>query len=53
MDLANFVLRGFNEKEVEIIREEVKLTSEAIESMLEFGIDKTMNKFNSINLLEN
>lgn len=52
MDLANFVLSGFNEKEVEIIREEIKLASQAIETMLESGIDKAMNEFNSINLLE-
>ena len=52
MDLANFVLSGFSEKEVEIIREEIKLATEAIETLLESGIDKAMNKFNSINLLE-
>ena len=52
MDLANFVLSGFSEKEVEIIREEIKLASQSIETLLESGIDKAMNKFNSINLLE-
>lgn len=52
MDLANFVLSGFSEKEVEIIREEIKLASQAIETMLDSGIDKAMNKFNSMNLLE-
>ena len=52
MNLANFVLSGFSEKEVEIIREEIKLASQAIETMLDSGIDKAMNKFNSMNLLE-
>ncbi len=52
MDLANFVLSGFSEKEVEIIREEIKLASQAIETILDSGIDKAMNKFNSMNLLE-
>lgn len=52
MDLANFVLSGFSEREIEIIREEIKLSSEAVETILENGIDKAMNKFNSINLME-
>lgn len=52
MDLANFVLSGFSEKEVEIIREEIKLASQAIETILDSGIDKAMNKFNSMSLLE-
>ena len=52
MDLANFVLSGFDEKEVEVIRNEIKLASEAIEMILETNIDNAMNKFNSINLLE-
>lgn len=52
MDLANFVLSGFNEKEVDIVREEIIMSAEAIEMMLDTNIDKAMNKYNSINLLE-
>ena len=52
MDLANFVLSGFSKQEVKIIEEEVKLTSDAIEMILEEGIEKTMSMFNSKRLVE-
>ncbi len=52
MDLANFVLSGFNEKEADIIRQEITMSAEAIEMLLATNIDKAMNKYNSINLLE-
>lgn len=52
MDLANFVLSGFSKQEVKIIEEEVKLASDAIEMMLEEGIEKTMSMFNSKRLVE-
>lgn len=52
MDLANFVLSGFTEKEAEVIREEIKLASDSIETMIESSIDMSMNKFNSVKLLE-
>ena len=52
MDLANFVLSGFNEKEADIVRQEIIMSAEAIEMMLATNIDKAMNKYNSINLLE-
>lgn len=52
MDLANFVLSGFTEKEAEIIREEIKLAANSIETIIESGIDMSMNKFNSVKLLE-
>jgi aminoacyl-tRNA hydrolase len=52
MDLANFVLSGFNEKEADIIRQEIIMSAEAIEMLLATNIDKAMNKYNSINLLE-
>lgn len=53
MDLANFVLSGFNGDDVKIIENEIKMTSDSIESLISIGIDKTMGKFNSIRLLEN
>lgn len=52
MDLANFVLSGFSKQEAKIIEEEVKLTSDAIEMILEEGIEKTMSMFNSKRLVE-
>lgn len=52
MDLANFVLSGFNEKEVEIIRDEIALASDAVEMILDSGVEKAMNKFNSIKLID-
>lgn len=52
MDLANFVLSGFTEKEAEVIREEIKLAADSIETMIETDIDMSMNKFNSVKLLE-
>lgn len=53
MDLANFVLSGFKGKDVDIVREEIIMAADAIEMMLETNIDKAMNKYNSIDLLEN
>ena len=52
MDLANFVLSGFLKKEAKIIEEEVMLLSDAIEMILEEGIDKTMSIYNSKRLVE-
>ena len=52
MDLANFVLDGFDKKEADIVRKEIIMAADAVEMMLETDLDKSMNKFNSINLLE-
>ncbi|MBM0045792.1 aminoacyl-tRNA hydrolase [Anaerococcus sp. mt242] len=52
MDLANFVLSGFHGNDIDIVREEIIMAAEAIEMMLESNIDKAMNKYNSIDLLE-
>ena len=52
MDLANFVLSGFSKQEAKIIEEEVKLASDAIEMILEEGIEKSMSMFNSKRLVE-
>lgn len=52
MDLANFVLSGFSKQEAKIIEEEVKFASDAIEMILEEGIEKTMSMFNSKRLVE-
>lgn len=50
-DLANFVLSGFSKDEVKIFEDEIKLTVEAVEIMLRDGIDKAMNNYNSIKLV--
>lgn len=52
MDLANFVLSGFSKQEAKIIEEEVKFASDAIEMILEEGIEKSMSMFNSKRLVE-
>lgn len=52
MDLANFVLSGFDSKEAEVVRKEIIMAAESVEMILETNLDKAMNKFNSINLLE-
>lgn len=52
MDLANFVLSGFSKQEAKIIEEEVMFTSDAIEMILEEGIEKSMSIFNSKRLVE-
>ncbi|MDU5503571.1 MAG: aminoacyl-tRNA hydrolase [Anaerococcus vaginalis] len=52
MDLANFVLSGFSKDEAKIIEQEVELASDAIEMILEEGIDKAMSMYNSKRLVE-
>lgn len=52
MDLANFVLSGFTEKEAEIIRQEISLASCAIETIIGDSIDKAMNNSNSVRLVD-
>ena len=52
MDLANFVLSGFSQKEVEVIEDEIRLASKSIETILSHDLDKAMNDFNSIRLLD-
>lgn len=52
MDLANFVLSGFSKDEAKIIEQEIELASDAIEMILEEGIDKAMSMYNSKRLVE-
>ena len=52
MDLANFVLSGFSKDEAKIIEQEVELAGDAIEMILEEGIDKAMSMYNSKRLVE-
>lgn len=41
-----FVILRFNKEEMKIIKESIKKAMEAIEIMIDKGIDKAMNKFN-------
>lgn len=52
MDLANFVLSGFTQEEVKVIEDEIRLASKSIETILAYDLDKAMNDFNSIRLLD-
>ena len=44
--LDNFVLKKFNKKEEKLVKEVIQKTAEAIEMVLEEGLEKAMNKFN-------
>lgn len=46
MDLADFVLSKFPKNNSEEIKEVTKIAVEAVEEIVENGIDKAMNKFN-------
>lgn len=52
MDLANFVLSGFSKNEGKVIEDEIRLTSDALEMILNEGINKSMSLFNSRKLIE-
>lgn len=52
MDLASFVLSGFTKDEADIVREEIINAADACEMIINDGIDKAMNKYNSLNLIE-
>lgn len=47
-DLADHVLAGFDESEVDIIREAVVRAADAVELFVRDGIEQTMNHFNQI-----
>ena len=52
MDLASFVLSGFTKDEADIVREEIINAAEACQMIINDDIDKAMNKYNSLNLIE-
>ena len=52
MNLANFVLSGFSEKEADTVREEIYMAADAVEEIIASSVDKAMNRFNSKNVLE-
>ena len=52
MDLASFVLSGFTKYEADIVREEIINAAEACQMIINDDIDKAMNKYNSLNLIE-
>ena len=46
MDLADYVLGHFDEKERELMRKAQETAADAVEMILEDGMDKAMNRFN-------
>ena len=51
MDLADYVLGKFNEDERLILNKILNASCEAIESIINDGVDKGMNKYNSMNIV--
>ncbi len=45
-DLARYVLKGFSREQRDIMDETIKRAAAAVETFLDEGIDKAMNKFN-------
>jgi PTH1 family peptidyl-tRNA hydrolase len=52
VNLVNFVLSEFSNKELLILDKVLNLTAEALKTIVNEGIDKAMSKFNSIEVLE-
>ncbi|MDO4594146.1 MAG: aminoacyl-tRNA hydrolase [Tissierellia bacterium] len=52
MNLANYVLSGFNKDDVKIVEKEILAACDAVEMIIEADIDKAMNEFNSKNFLD-
>ena len=46
-DLVNFVIGGFSKEEVPVLEEAVNHAVLAIECIIEDGIDKAMNQYNT------
>ncbi len=51
VDIISFVLGSFTERENEMVEKVIEGAAKAVLFMLENGIEKTMNKYNSISLL--
>lgn len=47
MDLADYVLSHFKQDEMELVKQGVIHAAEAVETLLQEGTDKAMNKFNA------
>lgn len=52
MNLANYVLGVFSEKEEKIFNKEIEYAASACECILKEDIDCAMNKFNGLNFIE-
>lgn len=50
IDAADYVLSNFTKEEFEVLDKVINLCIEAIEYIVENGIDKAMNKYNSIEI---
>ena len=52
INLANYVLSGFNKNDVKIVEKEILSAKDAVKEIIENNVDAAMNKFNSLNFLE-
>ncbi len=52
MDLANYVLSTFTDSESKIFEKEIEVAADAVETMLEFGVDEAMNRYNGMEIIE-
>jgi aminoacyl-tRNA hydrolase len=52
MDLKDFVLSKFSSSEEKILKKELEISADAVEEIIKSDIDKTMCKFNGINIEE-
>jgi len=46
-DLANFVLSRFSKEEREVIEGSILIGAESVEAIIKYGIDESMNEFNT------
>lgn len=51
MDLADFVLSKFSDKEREIVEKEIEIAKDAVVHIIESGVDFSMNKINSLEVV--
>ena len=52
MDLKDFVLSTFSSSEKKILDKELEIAMQAVEEILQFDVDKAMNKFNGLTIEE-
>lgn len=52
MDLKDFVLSKFSSSEEKILKKELEISADAVEEIIKSDVDKTMCKFNGINIEE-
>ena len=45
-------LRNITDNESKIFEKEIEIAADAVEAMLEFGVDEAMNRYNGMELIE-